>query len=327
MKKLFFNYLKESDVVYSAESKMVNYGSHGSFLRSELIWLWRKFFTDADSYEFTGTNFTSKESLEKSQHTEFFKNNLLFTSTGLVFRPETCSSIFAWIRKYHLERSLVNKLIFQVGYSFRVENTSKGFLERLGEFTQLELEMISNTDKVEDLKFKIIKFLKILNLDYTVVHKTDLPHYSSQTIDFETSIFGHNLQLLCLNVRNKNKLDCDSEYPIYEVSMGLDRLIWAYCEKKWRNNKKLKTPLIRKFAYVSKTKDYELTAKISRKYCFFNITQYSSLFQKLYLHGVQSIIYFDGKEHFQFITDETLPKNWAMTSRSIDFLNSLVNKS
>jgi len=136
-------------------------------------------------------------------------------------RPETTKGLYKV-----LENKKLPHCVWQIGKSYRDEKLGKFRIKnlRFREFYQLEFEIAfsENTkcDYMEVVKNELIK-----EFGFNEVVPDDLPHYSKKTIDLYLQ--GH--ETVALSYRE------DFNFPIFEVSVGMDRLVYLMQEK--TNNK------------------------------------------------------------------------------------------
>lgn len=175
----------------------------------------------------------------------------------LYLRPETSQGIFVNFKNF--TRNLNLRLPFgiaQIGKSFRNEVTPNNTIFKTREFEQLELEKFVLPKKAEENKWlnyllkKTIIFLEdILKIAPSKIHtlevkKSELAHYSKETIDIEFDFIFGRKEIAGLANRGNYDLkshekgsgenfkyltkDNEKVLPsVIELSMGLDRILLA----------------------------------------------------------------------------------------------------
>jgi hypothetical protein len=255
----------------SGGSSLVTLDIVGNHIKQIIIKKWKYYFSRVQDniFEISSPILTPIKILKKSGHLQKFidqNNNLFYTSHDLTLRPETCQAIFSNFTKYkHKIKGQVFG-ISQIGTSFRDQKTSEVSLIRLKEFQQLELEIFSykvleNYSKyyiktlikgnkfqdyilLDDLGLKYIPRLisLVLSLGFNIkniylenLKSENLPHYSIKTIDLYAKIQNQYIELASINYR-KDLLDSSNVY-IFEISLGLHRLIWGITQISYIKNK------------------------------------------------------------------------------------------
>ena len=217
-------------------------------------------------------------------------------------RPETCQNIFInFPRIFKLEREKFPIGIAQVGKSFRNEISPRRSIIRMREFTQAEVEIFFNkkdSKKIIENGLKIIRdFFDKLGLEYRLRElKEDKPFYSIKSFDLEVKTSVGWLEVVACNYRGDYDLRVHSkgsgkdikvngEIPhVFELSMGIDRLLFAMLDKYWKKEGErtvLKIPnnispisvavfpLVNKKEFVEKAK--EVFEKLSISFdCFYD---------------------------------------------------------
>ncbi len=165
-------------------------------------------------------------------------------------RPETCQSIFIdFPRVFKVMREKMPLGIAQVGKSFRNEISPRRSIVRMREFTQAEVEIffIDNADKIIEWGLNIIKnFFDKLGLEYRLRElKEDKPFYSKKSFDLEVKTSLGWLEVVACNHRGNydlsvhskgsgKKIEVNGKVPeVFELSMGVDRLIFALLDNYW----------------------------------------------------------------------------------------------
>ncbi|MCE8163341.1 MAG: glycine--tRNA ligase [Candidatus Moeniiplasma glomeromycotorum] len=172
-------------------------------------------------------------------------------------RPETCQGIF--VNFSAIQLSTRKKLPFgigQIGKSFRNEITLRHGIFRTREFEQMELEFFCLasenqkwweywTTQAWDFLQKII-VNPVQQTKKIAVEKTELPHYSQQTLDFYCQYhFGWgevcsssqrgDYDLTQHSKLSGKKLSSEETNPVViEVSFGVERLLLAMLESAYR---------------------------------------------------------------------------------------------
>ena len=173
-------------------------------------------------------------------------------------RPETCQGIF--VNFANIQRSSRQKLPFgvgQIGKSFRNEITLQHGVFRTREFEQMELEFFYQEKKEFWYNYWIKQaeafLLALINqpakLKKKELTEEELPHYAEQTTDFYFAYhFGWG-EICSLSARGdydlKNhsyhsgvELKTEKGLPqVIEVSFGLERLMLAFLEEAYREEK------------------------------------------------------------------------------------------
>jgi len=164
---------------------------------------------------------------------EYFKdNNYIFSihDQPLSLRPETTIGIYKMAKLLmnpHNQISYKPPLcLWQAGKSFRNEQDKTFKHMRLKEFYQLEFELFYTKDTKADypeLLYPIV--LDILEKELQSPLKFEkserLPKYSTKTMDI---VLEHNNMELC-SMSNRTDFD-DDNLKVFEISIGLDRLIY-----------------------------------------------------------------------------------------------------
>ena len=138
-------------------------------------------------------------------------------------RPETTrGTIEAFNKMFPQEKQRKKMLpfcVWQFGKSFREETnpeTMRASKLRLVEFHQLEFQLFASEGTKADYIQDAVKELQFRFGGELIEVKTDLPHYSRRTIDWE--IDG-------LEVAGCSERTDWPDGTIYEVSIGIDRLV------------------------------------------------------------------------------------------------------
>jgi hypothetical protein len=250
----------------------------GLQIRKKILEIWNLKFNriSQNIFQIDSPVLTPYSVLKTSKHLEKFtdqNNELIFTSKNLILRPETCQAIFSNFRRLKLKVKESEFGICHFGKSFRFQKTSEVSLLRLKEFEQLELEFFTPKFKSLDhtLKFKtydqktdsfkdsvllqeiafryiprLIQLVMLLGfskdqLYLQQVDPKDLPHYSVRTIDLYGKIQGEYVELASINYRLDLSDNYLIDYSIFEISLGVHRLIWAISEKAYNKNPNILT--------------------------------------------------------------------------------------
>ncbi len=189
--------------------------------------------------------------------------------TKAYLRGETCQIIF--LQYANILNSIRAKIPFgvaQTGKAFRNEITTKDFIYRTREFSQMELEYFINPKEGEKWygywkEYMLDWFVKALgmpkeNFRYRPIPKEEMSHYAKIQHDFEfQSSSGKWFELSPLNHRGDWDLSNHGRYSgqdftytdeetkekfipnVIEISIGLDRTLYAvldnaYCQDKDR---------------------------------------------------------------------------------------------
>jgi hypothetical protein len=139
-------------------------------------------------------------------------------------RPETTiGTITAFNDKFPIESQMKKRLpycMWQVGCSFRNEKNADGFRAtklRLKQFYQIEFQLFASSGTHADyLNTALDALIKNYGGEKVILEESDLPHYSSKTIDWE--INGIEVASCSQRMDWQNGI-------IYEVAIGLDRLV------------------------------------------------------------------------------------------------------
>jgi len=134
----------------------------------------------------------------------------LLTVGSSYLRPETTAGLYQVLNGKKLPHC-----VWQLGKSFRDENLGKFRFSnmRFREFYQLEFELsYSEGTKVDYQELAINALCNTFNLVSEI--PTDLPHYSSKTVDLHKG----ELEIIATSTRT------DFKNPICEISIGMDRL-------------------------------------------------------------------------------------------------------
>ncbi|MFH0792131.1 MAG: glycine--tRNA ligase [bacterium] len=177
--------------------------------------------------------------------------------TKAYLRGETCQIIF--LEYLNILRAMRVKVPFgiaQIGKAFRNEITTKDFLYRMREFTQMEMEFFTNPKETERWyeywkSFMLDWFSSELGMPrekfrYRSIPKEEMSHYAKIQNDFEfESSSGKWFELSPLNHRGDWDLSRHQEFSgqdftyhdevvgesyipnVVEISIGLDRTFYA----------------------------------------------------------------------------------------------------
>jgi glycyl-tRNA synthetase len=133
-------------------------------------------------------------------------------------RPETTKGSY-YIAKEIISRKSSKFLpicVWQVGKSFRREQTKPLSKLHLKEFYQMEYQFIMSASTMADwpthMENGLSKFL-----DADIVDSDRLPSYSSQTHDLEIK----GVEIASCSLRN----DFGEGFKVYEIAFGIDRLL------------------------------------------------------------------------------------------------------
>lgn len=200
-----------------------------------------------DAYEIQTPVLVPEDALKKSGHVSQFKDQLLkIEGEPLYLRPETATSIFANLKLLRRQLKGNPLKIYTIGKSFRKEATTRTSNLRKTEFEQMELEVLC-TQKInffEQYKPKLDLFFSKLDLPirYVQIEKGSRPHYSERTIDILCPEMK-DLELGCVNYRGSHDLYAFSVKQaegkqVYQISMGLDRIIQSIIQLNKENNLK-----------------------------------------------------------------------------------------
>ncbi len=165
-------------------------------------------------------------------------------------RPETCQNIFIdFPRIFKVMRERMPLGIAQVGKSFRNEISPRRSILRMREFTQAEVEIffIENSDKIINWGLDIIKsFFDKLGLEYRLRElKEDKPFYSKKSFDLEVKTSLGWIEVVACNHRGNydllvhskgsgKEIKVNGKIPeVFELSMGVDRLLFALLDHYW----------------------------------------------------------------------------------------------
>jgi len=150
----------------------------------------------------------------------------LIKANKLYLRPETTRGTFEALKLIYPQESQLKKAlpvcIWQVGKSYRNEQTRPFSELRFKEFYQLEYQLVYTEDTKVDyhqhIASSLIKYLgRLLPGAYPVkiiIPKDKLPHYSIKTTD----IYVENCEIV--GISNRTDFDC----PVLEIACGLDRI-------------------------------------------------------------------------------------------------------
>lgn len=151
--------------------------------------------------------------------------------TDLYLRPESTYGTYALFPVVFPQTGQLKKrlplCLWQAGLSFRAEQDHPFSQLRFKEFWQLEFQLAYAPDTKEDyLKCARVAMCRLLRrlfkFRYTVsidaVPKTELPFYSEETINLYVRIH----EVMALSRRT------DFDYPVVEVSCGLDQLVTLF---------------------------------------------------------------------------------------------------
>ena len=155
---------------------------------------------------------------------------LIGTPTRGFLRPETTAGTFEAMRLLHPEEGLKKKLplcLWQVGLSFRDEanaDTMRASKLRLVQFYQMEFQLFCSGGTMAPY---LTSALQGLTEAYggTFAPADELPHYSGETLDWH---IGE------LEVAGCSRRTDWPHGPVFEVAIGLDRLVALQTENRPR---------------------------------------------------------------------------------------------
>ena len=180
--------------------------------------------------------------MELSNHLENFKDQI-FSTNNFCLRPETAQSIFANLKELKHEIKGMPLKIYQIGKAYRNQKTTRDGKFRMCEFEQMELEILDHKSKIfnlEHYKNVLNQFFKDLNLQVKFIElsEDERPHYALKTIDLyvKSEDLKKEIEVGCINYRGNYDLYDFSEkqkqnYVIYEISLGLDRIVNCILER------------------------------------------------------------------------------------------------
>lgn len=136
----------------------------------------------------------------------------------LSLRPETTKG------SYHIAKEIIVQkgkkylpiCVWQVGKSFRLEQTKPLTKMRLKEFYQMEYQFIMGDSTMADWPTHMESSIASL-LGAEIVDSDRLPSYSIQTHDLEIE----NVEVASCSLRN----DFEDGFKVYEMAFGVDRLL------------------------------------------------------------------------------------------------------
>ena len=151
----------------------------------------------------------------------------------LWLRPESTHCTYAMFRELYPESNRLKKVLplclWQSGLSFRVEQDKTFRNLRFKQFYQLEFQLAYAVGTMADYHAHAVESMKeILRklfprdaddiYSVNLEHQDEVPFYSEQTTDL------HVLDREVVAISSRT----DFEYPILEISCGLDRLLAIY---------------------------------------------------------------------------------------------------
>ena len=133
-------------------------------------------------------------------------------------RPETTKG------SYHLAKEIIDSkskkylpiCVWQVGKSFRLEQTKPLTKMRLKEFYQMEYQFIMSDSTMADWPTHMESHISSF-LGASIVDSDRLPSYSTQTHDLEIE----GVEIASCSLRN----DFGEGFKVYEMAFGIDRLL------------------------------------------------------------------------------------------------------
>lgn len=154
--------------------------------------------------------------------------------TGFYLRPESTHCTYAMFRELYPESLRLKKVLplclWQAGLSFRVEQDKTFRNLRFKQFYQMEFQLAYAEGTKADYHSHAVRAIKdilwklfpqwtpdhIYSVD--LEHENEIPFYSEQTTD----LYVLDREVVAISNRT------DFEYPILEISCGMDRLLAIY---------------------------------------------------------------------------------------------------
>ena len=149
----------------------------------------------------------------------------------IVLRAETTASTYAFVRQNFSHKKLKFPACFwQVGKSFRREQTASASKLRFFEFYQLELQCLYSVETKADYRARLLPELAetiawLTRSEARIVESDRIPAYSLSTMDIEVKYRGKEWrEMASISIRN----DFAPEVLNLEVAVGLDRVVEAW---------------------------------------------------------------------------------------------------
>jgi len=185
---------------------------------------WR--FARMEGPQLTPRSYMSEEYTDE----DIWTTPVTFAEQQIVLRAETTTSTYAYIRENYNHKKLRLPMAFwQVGKSYRREQTSSASKLRFFEFTQLEMQCIYSIETKADYRSNLLpelaaKISWLTSSEARIVESDRLPSYSESTMDIEVLYKGSWREMASISLRN----DFSEAAVNLEVAVGLDRLVEAY---------------------------------------------------------------------------------------------------
>ena len=146
----------------------------------------------------------------------------------LFLRPETTKGTYELLKTLFPQESQLKKrlpvCVWQSGLSFRVEQDKAFSKLRFKQFYQMEFQLVYAPGTAADYHEHAVKSIRwILNGIYKIygaieTKEDELPFYSTKTTD----VYLFNHEVIAISSRK------DFDFPVLEISCGLDRLTALY---------------------------------------------------------------------------------------------------
>lgn len=162
-------------------------------------------------------------------HENYTEDDVFRTSNlSLTLRPETTQGSYEFARQLLKEKNKLPVCVWQVGKSFRNEQTQPTKNMRLKEFYQLEFQCIFSPSTQKDYSVSLVEAVKNVISSFIgdcVLEDSDrLPVYSEWTKDVICSKNG--MEVCSISSRN----DFENQ-KVIEVAIGLDRCVYCFNSK------------------------------------------------------------------------------------------------